>query len=545
MKTKWNKKIIPAILIAAVFSICYEILGPMAKEQDFVLDKGMLLPVFICFAVSAAVLLALFVFAPKLNYRVIDAPVNKIINRIGQVKSFFIVWVIILIAWIPAYLITFPGVLSYDFISQSSSALTVINSNHHPVLHTWLIRVFMIFGDKVFSSYEVGLGFLSLLQMVLLSYALTRLIFLMIKKHVPGVFCIVSLVCAALWFMNAVLASTMIKDVLHAAFLILFCCHFTEIVCDVKEYVKKKSNYILLPVISFFMFATRNNGLHIYVFSFLIFAIVKAKHIKKIKSYIGLMFAIFLPVVSFKVYSGPIFEAIGIEQGQVREALSIPIQQLQRVAVGHWDELDESQKNLMNYYIDNLEWRSYKPGREYSPFIADPAKSCFFSDHYNADKIAFWKFYLKCGKQFSKEYVHAFLSNTLGYWYPGYYGFSYVMYDDYESDAFEYPFKRIGLLKSSFLDNSYRDLCSNEFWRKTPLLRLIFTQGYSLWIVLCTFVMAYKGKKSFEDDYPIMLPMVAQLGIMFLSPMSSFRYAWPLYLMMPLIFVAMVKKEQR
>ena len=91
MKTKWNKKIIPAILIAAVFSICYEILGPMAKAQDFVLDKGMLLPVFICFAVSAAVLLALFVFAPKLNYRVIDAPVNKIINRIGQVKSFFIV----------------------------------------------------------------------------------------------------------------------------------------------------------------------------------------------------------------------------------------------------------------------------------------------------------------------------------------------------------------------------------------------------------------------------------------------------------------------
>lgn len=240
----------------------------------------------------------------------------------------------------------------------------------------------------------------------------------------------------------------------------------------------------------------------------------------------------------FKIYTGPVFDALGIEPGQVREALSIPIQQLQRVAVKRAGELTPEQTEMMGYYIDDLEWRSWSPGREYDPFISDPAKSCFISSRYEDDPIAFWKFYLQTGKQFSKEYLVAFLSNTLGYWYPGYYDFSYVMYDNYAPETFPEPLERKSILKSKALEGYYESLCSSDFWRSTWGVRIFFVSGFAPWILIFAVVLSWRKKGFFTMTLPLFLPLIAQYGIMLLSPMSSFRYSWPYYLMLPLTFIA-------
>ena len=41
----------------------------------------------------------------------------------------------------------------------------------------------------------------------------------------------------------------------------------------------------------------------------------------------------------------------------------------------------------------------------------------------------------------------------------------------------------------------------------------------------------------FTKVLPLFLPLIAQYGIMILSPMSSFRYSWPFYLMLPLAMI--------
>ena len=247
--------------------------------------------------------------------------------------------------------------------------------------------------------------------------------------------------------------------------------------------------------------------------------------------------AILLPVVLFKIYTGPVFDAFGIAQGQVREALSVPIQQLQRVAVMRADVLTEEQTERMSYYIDNLEWREPPSGRAYLPFCADPAKACFYSERYEEDPIAFWKFYLQTGKQFSKEYLAAFLSNSLGYWYPGYYEFSYVMYENYPPEMFAEPLERKTIWDSQILKKYYESVCNSGFWRKTPVLRLFFVPGFTLWFLLYGLALAWKKRGFFTKVLPLFLPLTAQYGIMILSPISSFRYAWPFYLMLPLTFI--------
>ena len=333
-----TKKIL-AILLAFFYSIAYTIVGPMIKNQRIDFQASLILPFLLCFLFCLAGNLLLFSVVPRMKGILNNEKVSQFLDRIGDRRLMLFSWALIFVSWIPAYLILYPGVLSYDIIAQVGSALGEISNNHHPVLHTWLIRVFMKLGSSLFSGYEYGIGLLSLLQMIVLSYALARLVLLLKRKNVPVLLVLLTELCSAIWFMNACLSVTMIKDTLHAAFLVLFVCHFTEIATNPAEYSSRRVNLLFFPIISFFMCAFRNNGIHIYLFCFAALLVLRITQIRKGKAYLPLIGVILLPAVVFQIYTGPVFEALDIEPGQVREALSIPIQQLQRVAVNKADEL--------------------------------------------------------------------------------------------------------------------------------------------------------------------------------------------------------------
>lgn len=542
-----------SVLLALIYSIAYTVAGPVIAAQNIKFEQSPLFSFVLCFILCLAGNIFFFSVLPRLHLCFGDGRISRHLNSffdgVGNRRLFLFVWGFIFVLWIPAFLIFYPGILSYDMISQVSSAVGGITNNHHPVLHTWLIGFFMKSGEVLFSSSETGLGLLSLLQMLILSYALSRLVFLLKKKRVSVLIVIFTILLSAVWFVNACLSVTMIKDSLHAAFLVLFACHFTEIALNPSEYSLQRRNLFIFPGISFFMCAFRNNGIHIYLFCFALLFLLRLPRIKKakdcpakkVKSYLALTAVILLPVFLFQIYTGPVFSALGIAQGQVREALCVPIQQLQRVAVTREDELTGEQTERMAYYIDNLKWMDV-PYVHYNPFCADPAKSCFYSDHYKDDPIAFWKFYLQIGRQFPKEYAVAFLSNTLGYWYPGYYEFSYVEYENYPPEMFAEPLERKSIWNSRTLKKYYESVCRSDFWRKTPVLRLFFVPGFTLWFLLYGLVLAWKKRGFFTKVVPLFLPLVAQYGIMLLSPMSSFRYSWPFYLMMPLAFIGICGK---
>ena len=546
-----TSRVILSVIVSLLYSVAYAVLGPMTASQDFSLHKSQILSFAICFVICFFVNYTLFAFIPKLRFTKTDAALSRFFERFNPRVLFGLTWLFIFIYWVPVFLLTFPGVLSYDIISQVSSALTVINSNHHPVLHTWLLRVFMSFGKAVLGRYEYGLGFLSLLQMVLLSYALTRFVFLLRSKKVSSLLVLLTAIISAIWYTNAVMSVTMVKDTLHAAFFVLFVCHFTEIVTVPGEYFSKKINLFLLPLVSFFMFATRNNGLHIYLFCFFILFLIRIVGIirsRKVGACVVPAVVIIIPVILFKIYSGPVFAALGIEQGDIREAFSVPIQQLQRVDVMHYDELTPEQiATLESYIVDAPDWMCDVRNRAYDPFFADPAKGWFYTAQYNQSPAAFWKFYIKTGLQFTKTYLESFLSGTLDYWYPGHYRWSYVMYDDYPAEQFAEvtePLTRIGLVHSSSLDNFYRELCLSDSWRDIPVIRFAFVPAFSTWLLLYALILSWRKKGYFTKILPLFLPLIAQFGIMILCPIASFRYSWPLCLVIPIAFFTIWKKEE-
>jgi hypothetical protein len=532
------------ICFILIFSFAYSFMltiGQMVMEQNVELNSSHIFPFIVRFLICIFINYFIFTIIPRVRIFFCNSRINRFLNKFRDYRFFFpVIWVFIFLSWIPALLIFFPGIFSYDIISQTGSALGEITNNHHPILHTWLLRIFMRFGDYFFSSYEMGLGIFAILQMLALSYAMTRLVCLLKNKKVNMVIVILVAAFSAFWFPNACLSVSIVKDVPYAVFLLLFACHFVDIVSGPSVYFSNKKNLIRFILVSFLLSAFRNNGIHIYVFCFLFLIILKFRQYDmKIK--IKIVAFMLIPIIMFAIYTGPIFSALNIKAGEVREALSVPIQQLQRVAINKEAELTEDQAFLMNYYITDLSWRSWSPGRIYDPFIADPAKSCFVSDNYTMNPLAFWEFYFQIGEQFSKEYIVAFLSNTLGFWYPNFYRFSYIECDNYSTEMFMQnlvePIERKSLWNSKTLINIYRSLCYSDLWREMPIVRLFFSPGFTLWFLLYGIAICWKKGCFLKNIAPIFLPIVGQYGIMLLSPMSSFRYAWPFYLLLPLVFI--------
>lgn len=534
------------IVLAFVAALFYTVVGPKIKTQDLSFDGSEIIPFIVCFLICAVINVLVVIAVQKLDLTIKNEKLKQAVNRLGDTKLLLIVWGVIFVAWLPAYIVCFPGILSYDIVNQTRDALGVIVDNHHPVLHTFLLRVFMRLGDGVFGSYEAGLGILALVQMVLLSYALARVVLLLKKYKVPMVIVICTALCSALWFMNACLSISMIKDTLFSAFLVLFACHFTEIVIEPRQYIQKKSNLILLSLIGFLLCATRNNGFHIYLFCFAGLILLRIKEIKRIKLYIALVVAIVLPIFAYKIYTGPVFDAWDIKPGEVREALCVPIQQLKRVDAHRAGMLSEEQNALMRYYFyDKKGTDTSVSGHAYEPFTADCSKSVFSSEAYNNDPIAFWKFYLDIGLHFPKDYVVAFLSNTLGFWYPGQDEFTYVEYYNYPAEWFSVPLERQSLANIKAIDDYYVSMCTSSFWRTTPVLNLFFVAGYVPWIMLFVMILAWKNGKQYLKVAPVFLPLIAQFGIMLLSPMASYRYSWPFFLLLPISFIAVWYSEEQ
>lgn len=75
-----------------------------------------------------------------------------------------------LLCWIPYFLYQYPGIMTPDSLNQFEQALDVIPySNHHPWVHTLLIKLIYTIGFQITGSMLVSLSFYTLFQMCLLS----------------------------------------------------------------------------------------------------------------------------------------------------------------------------------------------------------------------------------------------------------------------------------------------------------------------------------------------------------------------------------------
>ncbi|MBO6007119.1 MAG: hypothetical protein J6P78_00975, partial [Lachnospiraceae bacterium] len=125
------KKYAVSAALALLYSVFYTVIGPMILSQNISADGSMIIPFIVCFIICFLFIRILLFLKDKLCIFDKRSRITSWLDKIGNRRLFFVVWIFIFLSWVPVFLITFPGIISYDMISQLDSAANVISSNHH------------------------------------------------------------------------------------------------------------------------------------------------------------------------------------------------------------------------------------------------------------------------------------------------------------------------------------------------------------------------------------------------------------------------------
>lgn len=458
----------------------------------------------------------------------------EVLSQRNGKKTFLLSWLVIFVCWIPVFLAYYPAIMSYDFHRQSQEAYVGFEwfNDHHPLLHTLLIRIFFLLGDAI-GSYEVGMALFSLFQMAILSGVLAyscNVVGRMTGKAWPvkGMVLLYGLLP-----IHPVLALSTTKDILFTAFFLLLVLLLWEQQSFGKNRCIRVLLWIATVVVGVSAMLFRNNA----VYAFAVFAVFYVVFWgKKQRIYIGLL-CLAIVVGGIGGRTG-LRVAMDAGSGSQMEMYSVFVQQFARVAQKHADKLTEEEWGLINYYVPQETWRDYNPP------LSDTIKAYITVTSYQ-----FWKDdipgmirdWIKIGLRYPNEYLDAFLAITSGYWFLddvshaevlGYgedsnLGLLYT-FNASSSDVFE------GIESKSYfpaLLSLYQKIVNGNCYYSWPVLSLLFKPAFYTWLmVLALFSYLYlkKPKRMY-----LSILIAFYLLTLFLGPVVNMRYAYPVMVTIP------------
>lgn len=451
----------------------------------------------------------------ELNYITIE---KSTLKKIGLFTFFFI-----LLCWLPYFIVYYPGICTYDSIVQimqakGQAALT----NHHPVLHTMLIKLCYQIGEKIGKNSNFGVAFYSLVQMGILALIYSYTIIVLRKIGLSLKWCIVLILYYAINPLHAIYAITMWKDVLYAGILLWFTMIILQL-CVMNN--NKKSLWILLSVSAFLVSMIRNNGIIVIILS----SVILLKYKKDFKK--KLFVVLVVPTILYIVITGPIYNYFNIGKSNITESLSTPLQHISRVVVEHENELKEHEIEDIQKLASLDEIRNI-----YNSRLADPIKNLVVGNGGDVwikeNKLGFFSLWLKLGLRYPLSYIKAELDTTLGHWYPDvqYYPFGEGIYQNDQ-----------GIYSVFWEQKIWQDMYEWKYmYEKVPILGNLNSMGTMfLALVLIMFIQMFCCDRYISISVPV---FINWLTIMLATPVfAEMRYIYSLMIIiLPIVLISLV-----
>lgn len=502
-------------IVAFLFSLCfligqsYDKLGTwqMIKESPF------LSAVKFC-----AVLAAAFVIINLLYKTLGFISSNKqVSNNLGKYifdkKPFIFPWIVIMIFWLPNFLLYLPGCLTVDAMKQLEQFFTGELTNHHPILTTMLEGMFVLLG-KILGNIEIGLVvYLGLL--FICSSSVFALGFRWMNRHeVSYKIRWIGLLYFCLFPLWSSYARTLVKDSLYYPIYFLFILCLFDIALEKDSYFSHGKKIIKFLIICVLLCLVRHNG--IYVIMTTLPGIIY--FCKKNRKRVCLLF-MFL-IVSWEAY-GLIISTIGIKPGGRQEMLSIPFQQTARYVKYHGKEINGREKQAINNVLD-----FEKLADNYDPNISDPVKNTYKKqDKYLVDYFKVW------GRQFLKHpstYFQATLNGTYGYYsYKKEIKYPYGYYKQPVSSELYQTKYRIKFVECFKSQRAAYEAVIQRIFDYTPLKLLTQPMLYN-WIYIILFGFFIQNRK-LRRYWILFIPFFVSFFICIASPVNGdIRYMLPI-----------------
>lgn len=501
------------------------VIGAMLSTYNAIVFDGNIFFIVI----SLMVLLFSFFAFIAINLNKINnyssAPENNISTKkfSGRKRSFFVPWVIITIIWIPALLAFYPGIYAYDAIAQLADIQSDILTTHHPVIHTFLLYVTFKAGYYIFGSYQFGMLIYSICQMLILSASTAYACYCLGKWCSRSYAQVFALLFFSLNPIFPILAISATKDVIFSALCLVVICFVVDFSLDAKAI---KSNKRL---IMFFVFLTitslfRNTGIVLSVGALIVAVIFFRKYLRRF------LFVTAGSIIVYIIISVPLMSALGIESGDVREALCVPIQQLARVYNYSPESFSDEDKKYLLSLIDDESLSNYNPRN------ADSTKNNFNSEVAKADWGKFIKLWINIGVKCPVMYVESFLMNCQSFWYTDSPNHDLLMgqpYLEVENKIWDGYISIYQESKWIGLRDAYTNITNGTLHERYPLLSMLLSPAAMLWLLIGSIFALLYLKRYYLLSSPFLLLLLWMT--MTISPLALVRYALPMFLAAPVL----------
>lgn len=463
------------------------------------------------------------------------------LNRYGERKCeckiskryFFIVWFLIFVAYLPIFMWFWPGNFVYDASYQMEEVIENEYITHHPLLHTIAMGTAYKFGVSV-GDASTGFQFYTLLQMLILSAAFAYCAYYLYKRGVPRAYRVCVVVWFALFPMHAMFSITATKDVMFAAFFLWFMIFVIRLLFDKEQFHWYTYGGLVLSGVLCCL--TRNNAVYAVAAGTVIILLFVKRMLKQKLYAAGLLAGIC--ILASLADAGLVAATNAKTVDRYRETYGMVLQCLARVAVYRGDDISETDYNEICMYMVEEDMKKY------NPYLADAVK---FTANEELMKENFWNFmklFVKMGLKFPDEYIEAWVTNMMGYWYP-------LDRGQYASGAIEFYHRLI--------DAEY-EIVKKEYWTwpKAIYEPLYFYNGYvkvpvlgylhrpDCWVWFLTYFLFWSiYRKRKETGLTAAIPFM-YLATCYLGPVAVLRYIYCLVVIVPLIgYVVMRSTDER
>lgn len=449
-------------------------------------------------------------------------------------KKKIVIFVGLLICWLPWFIYLYPAVMTPDSISQFKQATGVLTySNHHPVVHTLLIKLCYQIGFGITGNVYAGIAFYTVVQMLILAATEIACMSIMAKRNCPGILLVVWFLFWGLIPYNAIYAVTMWKDVLFSASVLLYVLELYQFLRMEKIDFRAHGWQLLLTLCTGVLVCLfRSNGFYVFLFMIPFVLIAFYKNLK-IMAVMQLLIVLLVCLIK-----GPVFDSMQVKQPHLTESLSIPLQQVSRV-ITEGRELTAEQTELINHVVDI----SFIP-EYYDHEISDPIKALVLynnSDYLEENLGAFFKLWLELLIKYPRDYLEAFFDQTKGYWFPEIAGLRTFEGISENEIGLVWPkiWRGLGMIpvKISEIVLKMTDIL--------PVYGILWSIGAFTWAML--FLAGFQYLYGNRKYLLLFMPFIGTiLTLLLATPVSSdLRYAYPMFLGMPFLITLTIIERKK
>ena len=432
---------------------------------------------------------------------------------------------VIAVCWLPYVIFNLPGSVPHDGYYQINMAFGINEiTNHHPWVLTEFYGLLMAIGRKISDNFGVFL--IVAVSFVVEAYCYAKVCEKIRSWSAPFLLNALTLAFFAVLPVFGAYAQAVIKDGIFTALFALFMAHYIDLCI---HYIRKKKidgyykKIIALFVVGLLVCLTRNNGVYMVVPACILLLFFSEKK-KKI-------FAVLLTVCiisGYFVIENPLASALNVQDGSIKEMLSIPFQQTARYIQEYPDEVTEEEKEAINNVL------SYSTiSQKYNPELSDPVKNTFRANSTNEDLLNYFKVWFKMFQKHPGVYFEATFHNTFGYYYPFY---NCDVMGPYQFNIMVAPVATGDFDIHYVVPENVRKIiyAYSDFWREVPGAGQIVNPGTYTWILLiCIGYLCYK--KNFKGILVTAAPFL-NVMVCIASPVNGLlRYAMPLMACTPMI----------